>query len=279
MGSTLAVLVIGLWVAILGAFVVPALRRPTERHVVTFARMYAVPVTAQTTPLIADALSWSRRWRVAGGCAGALAWWAWSDEGLPANFFAIAAGAAIGSVLAELTRRPMRTASVRAASTETRRVTDFVQRFAVTGFVALWMLALAVVVVAALSWTTPDGIPGSDVVIGVGAVVIGGSALPLSRAIARRPAPREDPASAAVLHAVRTASIGSVLGGGLVIMGTGTSQVAFSMVLADSAMRAPIRHLNNVTAWVSLAALLAGLGLVLGSYPRRLRQRDEAVAT
>ena len=102
MGSFVALVLIGMWVAVFAAFVVSAFRQPTERRVAAFANIYAVPVTTLTASLIADALSWSRRWRVAGGIVAALAWWAWSDDTWPANFLVIAAGAAIGSLLAEL---------------------------------------------------------------------------------------------------------------------------------------------------------------------------------
>ena len=61
-------------------------------------------------------------------------------------------------------------------------------------------------------------------------------------------------------------------------MATGTYRVAFSMALADSEMSAPIRHLNNVAVWMSIAATFGGLGLIVGSFPRRPRRRHEAVA-
>lgn len=277
MGAPIAVIVAGLWLLALWFLIVPALRRPTRRHVSAFADLYGVPITDTTEPLIVDALWWSRRWRVAGGVTGALAWWAYSDESVPANLMAIAAGVAVGSLVAELTRPSPHATTVRTASTEVRGITDHVQRFVLIGFSALWVLSCTVVVVAAAGVTTPARVGTPELLIAVAALAVGGAALPLGRTIARRPAPRTDPAVAAVQHAVRTASISAVLGGGTVVVAAGTSQLAFVLVLADSSMAAPIRHLNNAAAWLSLAATFAGLGLVLGSFPRRTPARNEAV--
>lgn len=277
MGAPIALVAAGIWLGAIWFLVVPSLRRPTRRHVAAFADLYAVPVTSATEPLIVDALWWSRRWRVAGGLTGALGWWAHSGDSMPFNLMAIAAGVAAGSLVAELTRRSPTPTTVRVASTDIRHVTDHVQRFAVVGFAILWGLSLLVVTAAALAVTTPERVAGGDLVIGFGSLAVSGAALALGRTIARRPAPRSDPAVAAVQHAVRTASISAVLGGGMIIVAAGTSQLAFAMVLADSSMPAPVRHLNNAAMWLSLVATFGGLGLVLGSFPRRYATRSAAV--
>ena len=261
------------WYAVLAAVIRPALRQPTDRHVESFARFHDVPLTPATRRLVADALCWTRRWRVAGGCGGALAWWAWGSEALPLNPVAIGAGMAIGNLLAEITRRPPFSGTVRVASTARRTVFDHVQRFILRGLVALWLAAAAVVVAAATGASTPNRPTTSTLVIGAGALVVGGGVLPLATLIARRPAPRDDPAVAAVLHAIRTASISSVLGGGAVLLGAGMYRVAFAVVLADGPLRDPVRHLNNAAMFVSVAAMFAGLGLVFGSFPRRVERR------
>lgn len=266
------------WPVVVAVVVVALVRRPTERQVAAFAWAYKVPVTTVTTPLIADAITWSRRWRVAGGVVAAIAVWAWSGESGPTDPMAYAVGVAAGTLVAELTRRLRRSDTVRMASTDTRRVTDFVWRPAVAGFVGMWVLLVVAVLAASNAWTAPVPIASSVIVFAVVAVVVGGSALPLARLIARRPIPRDHPATAAVLHAVRAASVGSVLGGGLVVLAAAGFRVAFAVVRADTTMAAPIRHLNSAVWWVTIAATVGGIGLVLSAFPRWPSRAQRAAA-
>lgn len=271
-------LVVTIWCACLVMLVKPAVRRPTERHIASFAELYAVRLTPATCELIASSLLWTRRWRVAGGIVGGATWWAAHPDGTPFNPFAIATGMAVGNLLAEVLWPTTERGVVRAADIARRSVTDHVQRFVVVGLVVLWWLAAIVLVVAAAGVTVPDGLTTFDLVVGIAALVVGGSALPLAGLVARRPAPRDDPAEAAVRHAIRSAGISAVLGGGAIVLGSGMYRTAFAAVLADSDLSAVVRHLDNVAMWVALAGVLAGVSLVFGSFPRRLGRRSEAVA-
>ncbi len=260
-------LVVG-WSVVLAALAIVGLRSPTSRNVSAFAAAYAVPLTPATRALITDALTWTRRWRVGGGVAGGLGWWIWS-AGSPFNPFAMAAGMAVGSLLAELTRRRRPQGAVRSAGLARRSISDHVQRFVIVGFGVVWCCTALVLIAAISGLSNPDGVPAPDLILGGAALLIGGAAYPLARWVALLPAPREDWAVAAVTHAIRSASIASVLGGGVVVCAVGSYRVAFVAVLADDELSAVVRHLNNAAMWLGLAGTIAGLALVVGSFPRR----------
>ena len=267
------VLIAGIWLAVIWL----AVRPPTDRNVSAVAGLYGVTLTDATVPLLRDAIGWTRRFRVGGAVLMSIAA---IVTGLADSFnlLAIAGGVAAGSLVAELTRPQQFDRSRRQATLDRRGITDFIEGFVLV-IMAVAAIALAVGTMLAVTLDGTARLPSDRWFATTTAIAltVALASVVLARSIARQPAPVGDHAHMAVRHAIRAASISSVLGGGFIALGVGMYRVTGNTVMEDSAASVFVRHGNNAVYFAMIATLAAGLALTFNSLPRANRSvRPEA---
>ena len=259
-----------------------AFRAPTDRSIGAIADLYGVPVTAASTSAVRDSMRWTRAFRVGGAVVVSIIAVATGLADGP-NLLAIAGGVAAGSLVAELTRPQQFDRTRRQASLDRRGVTDYIER-AVLVIVAIAAASLVAAAALAVSIDTPEwssSMPsdGSIVAFTAAALAVGLAAVLLAQSIARQPAPLGDQTDSAVRHAIRAASISSVLGGALIALGVGLYRIVGQGVLYDTAAGAGARLGNNLLYFAMLGTLAAGVGLSFSSLPRAARSVRQRVRT
>ncbi len=291
----------------IGLFVSFALRSagPSDGPVVAFAEFYDIPLTNGNVEILRRTLRRSRVFRILGALFALAALFAAvaielvGAPGIWRILSAIAVGFALGSVVDELSRRPMIDESAPTeASLDSRTVRTYVER-RVLGAMVLTVVAAVGQIAVAWSLIPRSGwfmyAPGDDTPIGFGSplslrqivvwAALGASAVVLSlialRRIVRAPAPVQHrrPDLAAAAHGVRTAGVLSVVGAILVVSGALTATVANANVLSDGNRSEVIRWFDNLSLYGGAFALWFGLNLSIRALPRPSRRtaRRDAV--
>lgn len=260
------------------------LRRPSDRSVAAFARTYAVPLTPHNVDQVRRYVQWARRWRagatvvlVVGSSALAYAldrdpvvWW------LP-----IVIGYASGTLAAELLRPVERPAEAK-ASLAPRRISDFV--------VPHFLVTVAVVLVASLvpglflliddprrPWNDAAGVSANElsrpqdwfvVTLLVVSIATTVAATVGARALAQAPIPADTPDRMAVRHAMRSASIMSLIGAAVMVSGAVAAKLASAAVLLDGDAPLPVQWLNGIVVGVGALGTLGGALWTLTTIPR-----------
>ncbi len=261
---------------------------PSERHLVLFGERYEVPVTDTNQRILGFAVWWSRLWRFLGALAafGALALaGVWTEVDVH-PLLTVGLGYGLGAAVGELTRARPRVSAPRAALSP-RGLTSYVRPL-VAGLLVVVTVGAAIATVAFLVLLRSAdaaerrlvGTSGPVVAfLGAAAVVVAGAAVAFAVLLARRPQPVDLPEREAVQHAIRSASILSLLGGALLLAGSAGSVAANGAALLDEDLAAPIRWLHNLLLLVGLAGAVTGFFLGVRAIPRFGRPRRPAAVT
>lgn len=275
---------------ILGVFwLLPALaiwslvRRPSDRSVAAFAKVYEVPLTVGNVEQLRHYIQWTRRWRVGAAIlafvvASAVA--AIRRDAIGNPWLPLVIGYSLGSVVGEILRPNERIPHEQRASLERRRVVDFVR----PGFLG----ALAVVYVLTLvpagwllltnpqrSWSDRTGLgeplgvrPQDWFVLALIAVASGAVLLCWlgGRAIARAPFPADSRDRQAVRHAIRSAALLSMVGGATMVCGAIVNKLSWS-VTDLTVGRSVLGQFVVAISWVGILAAMWGALLTLTSVP------------
>jgi len=282
MGGPEVIIVAVIW-GIPALFVWLMVRRPSDRSVAAFARTYEVPLTSHNVTQLRRYIQWIRRWRVGGAAATTLLAVLTSAVTARGGFgwFPLVAGYSIGSLLGEVTRPAERTTNAAIARLRPRRIRDYVK----PGF----LVAVAVVFAASLvpavfllvtnpqrPWVdtveTPGLRPQDWFVIALTAVSFATAIASWfgGRIVAQAPAPADSPDRQAVRHAIRSATLMSIVGGAAMMIGiVGTKLGDAARQLNDLADGSGIVSwiLRSCTVVCLLATTFGGL-LTLTSIPR-----------
>jgi hypothetical protein len=259
------------------------LRRPTDRSVAAFARTYAVPLTPHNVDQVRRYVQWARRWRAGATVAavvGANALAYALDRDPIAWWLPVVVGYAVGTLAAELLRPAERSAPA-AASLAPRGIGDFV--------VPHFLVAVAVVFVAGLipaafllvdnplrPWNDAVAGPGDEFrpqdwfVVALVAVsaIAAGVATAGARALAQAPIPADTPDRMAVRHAMRSASIMSVIGASVMVSGAVAAKLAGAAVGLDADAPLPVRIANGLVVGIGALGALGGAMWTLTTIPR-----------
>ena len=260
-------------------------RSASDDDAAAFAAAYAVPPTEQNVELLRTTLQRSRRFRRIGGLLVVVPGVILASS---AGFWTIvvlfAAGFAAGSLTDELTRPRPRPAR-QTASLERRSVSTYVEPW-VLGVLALTAVAAAAQIASALR-LTPGGewfvyapgpsvgrwvtsMPSQRVIIALGgaavAVVVLGAVM--LRRLVRVPAPVEPPEQAAVQHAIRSATVVSVVCAMTTMLGVIAVHLANATALADGTESRQFQWLNNISLFVGFGGTIVGVVLSWWAFPR-----------
>ncbi len=259
--------------------------RPTsDADVAVFADYYAVPLTSANHPLLTQTLQRSRRFRLTGALVALMAGSITIGTDGWSVFGYIAVGFGCGSLADELTRRRQPDEG-RAASLDRRTVQTYVRPWVIAA-IALGAAVVAAQVVTALSLTPGGGwfmyapnssapnlhpLPSARVIVGLGGAALGVAlvGIVLLRRLAEAPHPAATPAVVAVRHAIRTATIISISGALMLVLGVISVRLATSTTLHDSGRSEAFRWINNLSLIVGLVMTLVGANLSLRAFPRR----------
>jgi hypothetical protein len=258
---------------------------PSERHLALFSDRYDVPVTDANRRILGFAVWWSRLWRVLGTLAafGALAlagiWTEVDVHPLLTAGLGYGLGAAVGELV-----RPRPQVSARRATLDRRGLTAYVRPWVVAVLGVVTATAFAATVSFLLVLRSADaaerrlvGTSGPAVaLLGTAAVVVAGVSVAFAVLLARRPQPVDVPEREAVQHAIRSASIVSLLGGALLLAGSAGSVAASGAALLDGDLAEPVRWANNLVLWTGFGGALTGFFLGVRAIPRFGRPRRPA---
>lgn len=260
-------------------------RPPADRSVAAFAKEYSVPLTSHNVGQLRRYIRWTRIWRLGGviflsAVVSTVALIA--DESSGGLWVPLIGGYASGSLLAELFRPVERLEGARAASLSSRRVRDFVRP---SFLIAVGFVFVASLVPVSYLWATspmqswvdkPDPIgtahyrPQNWYLLAIAGLLIT-VALAASlgvRALAHAPFPSDTSDRQAVRHAMRSASIMSVIGGAAMAFGVIGAQLSNAAMMLDHDATYPLRQvIGFVPVVCGFVALWGGL-LTLTTLPR-----------
>jgi hypothetical protein len=271
MGQVVAV---GVTIAV---FAMVMLGWPSERHLALFGERYAVPVTDGNRWILGFAIWWSRLWRLLGTLAafGALALaGVWTEVDVHPLLTA-GLGYGLGAAVGELTRPRPGVASPRAMLAR-RGITDYVRPWvcALLGAVTVAALASTVSFLVVLRSTDAaarrllDASGPATALLGAAAIVVAGASVASAHGLARRPQPVDALEREAAQHAIRSASIVSLLGGALLLVGTATVVAASGVVLIDGDLAEPIRWAHGLLLYLGIGGAVTGFFLGVRAIPR-----------
>lgn len=250
---------------------------PSERHLELFGERYEVPVTDANRRILGFAIWWSRLWRFLGTLVafGTLALAGiWTDVGVHPLLTA-GLGYGLGAAMGELTRPRPQVASPRATLTR-RGITDYVRPWvcALLGAVTVAALASTVSFLVVLRDTDAterrllDTSGPATALLGTVAIVVAGVSVMSALALARRPQPADALEREAAQHAIRSASMLSLLGGALLLVGTATVVAATGVVLIDGDLAEPVRWAHNLLLALGFGGAVTGFFLGVRAIPR-----------
>ncbi len=265
-------------------FVWLMLRRPSDRSVAAFAKIYDVPLTTGNVDQVRHYIQWTRRWRLGGvvvTSAIALVVSMLAQRG-GVGWMPLIVGYGAGTLVGELLRPAERNPAGSIASLERRRVRDFV----VPRFLAVVAVVFAASLLPAVfllldnpqrSWVdTVDPLnqmryrPQDWFVLALVAVSIAALAIAWvsTSALAQAPMPADTPDRMAVRHALRSAAIMSVIGATVMVSGSVGAKLGGAAGMLDGDASTLVQWTNNLATWIGgLSALLGGI-VTLTTIPR-----------
>lgn len=240
----------------------------SDRELQLFARLYEVPLTPTTSPLLRDFISQSRRHRLGGGFA---AFTLVMILNLSGHDFidpltSIPIGYGIGAIIGELRRDPTVSGGSRQASLQRRKLGDYVRPWlsALVALEAVLALGLGAVGLASgdpVSVFGPDrSAPFAVLVSGLLVAVVAAGAL-VGHRVVQEPEPAGPDDQVAARHAIRSAALVSLYGV-LLMLTTSAVGIASATLFALTDSDAPI------AVWLMVFVALIGFWTSLRALPR-----------
>jgi hypothetical protein len=279
------VLLLLVWLGPLLLFVWLMARRPTDRSVAAFAKTYEVPLTSHNVELLRRYIQWTRRWRLGGAVALALAGLLFvtitDSDGL--GWVPLVVGYSLGSLFGELLRPVERVPGARpAASLERRRVRHFVVPWFVVTVIVVFVASLVPAVFLLLdnprrSWVhavdpADQAVhrPQDWFVIVLAFASIGAAVLAWigTRTLAQAPIPGDTADRLAVRHAIRSAAIMALIGGSVMISGIVGVKLGNAAAMLDGDASMVVQWANGLVTFVCFLATWWGGLMTLTTIPR-----------
>jgi drug/metabolite transporter (DMT)-like permease len=158
-------------------------------------------------------------------------------------------------------------------------------RRGITEYVRPWVCGvLGVVTVAALASTVSflvvlqdtdaaerrllDVSGPATALLGTVAIFVAGVSTTSAVALARRPQPADALEREAAQHAIRSASMLSLLGGALLLVGTATVVAAAGVVQIDGDLAEPVRWAHGLLLYLGFGGAVTGFFLAVRAIPR-----------